>query len=107
LFRRDPNIIEHDFNCEDKKEPLKVRAKLPGELRLKKTRDLMRTIRENEQENEDVEDLQVRAGRREERSGKKSAQKEVILESRTLPVMAVGLAEVESRGRRFKVTRML
>jgi hypothetical protein len=54
LFRRDPNIIEHDFNCEDKKEPLKARAKLTGDLKLKKTRDLMKTIRENEQENEDI-----------------------------------------------------
>jgi hypothetical protein len=65
---------------------LKARAKLTGDLRLKKTRDLMKTIRENDQENEDIEDVQMRA-RNNERSGKKSAQKELIQESKTVPVM--------------------
>lgn len=65
---------------------MKARAKLTGDLRLKKTRDLMKTIRENDQENEDIEDVQMRA-RNNERSGKKSAQKELIQESKTVPVM--------------------
>lgn len=67
----------------------------------------MKTIRENDQENEDIEDVQMRV-RNNERSGKKSAQKELILESKTVPVMPLlSLGEVETRGRKFKVTRML
>lgn len=86
---------------------MKARAKMTGDLRLKKTRDLMKTIRENDQENEDIEDVQMRV-RNNERSGKKSAQKELIQESKTLPVMPLlSLGEVETRGRKFKVTRML
>lgn len=80
---------------------------MTGDLRLKKTRDLMKTIRENDQENEDIEDVQMRV-RNNERSEKKSAQKELIQESKTLPVMPLlSLGEVETRGRKFKVTRML
>ena len=64
----------------------------------------MRTIRENEQENDEMEEVQVRT-KREQPSGKKSAKKDLKGESRTLPLM--GVEEVESRGRRFKVVRML
>lgn len=33
------------------------------EIRLKKTKDLLKTIKENEQENEDIEDLNIRTHR--------------------------------------------
>ena len=51
-----------------------------------------------------MEEVQVRT-KREQPSGIKSAKKDLKGESRTLPLM--GVEEVESRGRRFKVVRML
>jgi hypothetical protein len=48
LFRRDINILEAELDREERKESLKAKQKL-GEFKLKKARDLMKTIKENDQ----------------------------------------------------------
>jgi hypothetical protein len=81
------------------------------EIRLKKTKDLLKTIKENEQENEDIEDLNIRTHRAREpvlKSGKKNLQSDWRLESKTLPVLGLQLGDQgETRLRKFRVTRLL
>lgn len=59
LFRRDPNVLEAELDREERKESLKGKNKL-GDIKLKKVRELMKTIKENDQENEDIEDLHIK-----------------------------------------------
>ncbi len=81
------------------------------EIRLKKTKDLLKTIKENEQENEDIEDLNIRTHRARSpvlKSGKKNLQCDLRMESKTLPVLGLQLGEQgETRLRKFRVTRLL
>lgn len=110
LSRRETEPTDNMARPEaDGKEQVKLKYRL-GELKLKKARELLYNDKENG-EQEEIEDLPLRSHRPREsgkKSGKKNEQDELIAEFCTAPVVRVcGAGENETRGRKFRTSKML
>lgn len=82
-----------------------------GELRLKKAREIIKSMNENEQQQEDIEDVSSKLFKSrdlmEAKFTKKQTIAEIFPECKTTPLISQQNSESQSRSKKFRVSKML